>query len=710
MRSFPRPPSKVRQSPERYASSPALDARTRRPRSASSTPLQKRRCNENVFGTPQQRRKSFSNQTPPGKAKAPSNRFLGRSASSPAKSTPPLDRYMGSPDVRSPDRDCGGSFRRGSGSRQRPNWDFTNSDMGRYKLNPAEQLRRQLTRMSKHHDEAAASLQWKLQQMQENIAPFLADAAPTSPEESFVKPTSSHMSPCFASKVPTGRIPVPELGSSDSKKGRRPLCCLQATEVPVRRGRRSDDRYLEYQYGHEGQEDEGDQFTHVKVREDRLGEALEAEINEFLYHGSTSSAPSRPSPGKPKYHVLRRSPTKHSKQSESPNFMFVEPLTAAVSSLSPDPVGSMTMTPATPETFHSQQRSSGSRWQHSSGEWTFGKPKSHRPLPEDLKPVSLFANSSVSMSMTSMPFTDSDSELGEIEEQAGQLEEQLAWWSRQRDILRKTSKSSDSKEHRDEDSSEELAAQSEWLQLPCNSARSFRSDANSEIGGEKTIMDILIESLGENLAGRTLGATETQNEEAAKLSELISRQAADLVAEAMLPSNLETNFATTSKEVAGIEMGDCTSKVETQPDESGNGLDISHGGLQDGHEDSQREAVEVVSPAVASQRAKALVLAQQWASELASSNRSKALASPHVKSFVVDPASPSEAPPDLSGDVKEVFDADAQEDFLKLRGALSMASLAGEAFAEVAACGLQKETVRCSPQLKVSGFEELFNL
>ncbi|CAK0891048.1 unnamed protein product, partial [Prorocentrum cordatum] len=104
-----------------------------------------------------------------------------------------------------------GSTRRPLRDRQEPDgggrggWDFTTSDMSRYRLKPAQQLQRQVLRISRNHDEAAAEVAEKIRSMQENIAPFVhelhergwaADAAPPS-----------RMTPCFASRVPTGRLP-----------------------------------------------------------------------------------------------------------------------------------------------------------------------------------------------------------------------------------------------------------------------------------------------------------------------------------------------------------------------------------------------------------------------------------------------------------------------------------------------------------------------
>lgn len=92
----------------------------------------------------------------------------------------------------------------------RPEWDCSQSDLSRYKLSDAEQLRRHLLRMSKHHDEASVEVHEKLKQMKENIAPFLPDTAPDTSQANR-KVQQIHLSSSFASKVPTGRLPGPPL-------------------------------------------------------------------------------------------------------------------------------------------------------------------------------------------------------------------------------------------------------------------------------------------------------------------------------------------------------------------------------------------------------------------------------------------------------------------------------------------------------------------
>jgi len=97
--------------------------------------------------------------------------------------------------------------------RSAPEWDFTNSDMSRYQLTRAEQLRRHLLRISKHREEAARNVQQKLRCMQEDIAPFvgqessLGAAGERSSSSTCHQRRRMNMTPCFASRVPTGRIP-----------------------------------------------------------------------------------------------------------------------------------------------------------------------------------------------------------------------------------------------------------------------------------------------------------------------------------------------------------------------------------------------------------------------------------------------------------------------------------------------------------------------
>lgn len=89
----------------------------------------------------------------------------------------------------------------------RPAWDFTDTDMTRYQLAPEERLRRRLSRISKNRDEAASSLRDKFERMQEDIAPFVEVPAPRE-VWGHRRGVLEHMSPCFASRVPTGRAPT----------------------------------------------------------------------------------------------------------------------------------------------------------------------------------------------------------------------------------------------------------------------------------------------------------------------------------------------------------------------------------------------------------------------------------------------------------------------------------------------------------------------
>eukprot|EP00928_Gymnodinium_smaydae_P010802 TRINITY_DN14070_c0_g3_i1.p1 TRINITY_DN14070_c0_g3~~TRINITY_DN14070_c0_g3_i1.p1 ORF type:complete len:816 (+),score=145.80 TRINITY_DN14070_c0_g3_i1:66-2513(+) len=94
------------------------------------------------------------------------------------------------------------SRRARTSARPRPEWDFTDSDMARYQLSPAEQQRRRQLRISKHREAAALDMQRKLRSMEENIAPFVR-----GPDSSPLQPQFAHASPVFASRVPTGRLP-----------------------------------------------------------------------------------------------------------------------------------------------------------------------------------------------------------------------------------------------------------------------------------------------------------------------------------------------------------------------------------------------------------------------------------------------------------------------------------------------------------------------
>lgn len=149
--------------------------------------------------------------------------------------------------------------------RRLPTWDSTYSDMSRYRLSAAEQARRQALRISKHQDEAAKQVQRKLQSMQENIAPFLEAQGTTeygASSGSRAPAKRMHMTPCFASKVPTGRL-------LDAEQLRSPGG--RAAEQIAPAGAAGGAAWL--------------------VTDDPLDEALEAEIDSFFRSNPSAARP-----------------------------------------------------------------------------------------------------------------------------------------------------------------------------------------------------------------------------------------------------------------------------------------------------------------------------------------------------------------------------------------------------------------------------------
>jgi len=453
------------------------------PRTKVSSPARKPDCQRRACSvgalspgleTPQRRRRANLSATPPGKTCKASPSRQGSATRSPAS-----DELQGAREVsvRQPLRDCDQVYN----ASRRP-WDFTSSDMSRYKLKPAELLRKQLLRMSKNQDEAAFQVRRKWSQMQENIAPYL-------PESSSERMAAS---PVFASRVPTGRLP----------EERKPSLHRRVLSEP----RPAPDEVPSAEKG---------------PPSDRLDRALEAEISEFLQRNQETSSGSRE-----KYRFLRRA----------------------------DPVRSL------------QKKTSR----------------------DHLEPVSLFAGSSEFNGKSSY---DSDSELGEIEDQAGQLEAQLAWWSKQRDILRGGSRQAVPKE--EEESSGELMGCSQWLLPP-------QLDAE---GG--------LESKGVQPEAPVKPSEEPCEESASSLSELIARQAAELVAAALQEANVA------EQPEPKIAWAD-TSAEEAQESSALLAVESSAPLVEERSANLLTEKSAESSPE-ATQRSKAIALAEQWASELAAS-------------------------------------------------------------------------------------------
>eukprot|EP00931_Biecheleriopsis_adriatica_P009344 TRINITY_DN110414_c0_g1_i1.p1 TRINITY_DN110414_c0_g1~~TRINITY_DN110414_c0_g1_i1.p1 ORF type:complete len:708 (-),score=173.58 TRINITY_DN110414_c0_g1_i1:74-2197(-) len=489
--------------------------------------------------TPQPRRRGSSSCTPQGKG------------SSPAKSTPPAKKWLHAENSRSPSdlpsgfpetnalsraplQDFEQAWSAGYHSQGRPGWDSTNSDMSRYKLNHAEQLRRHLLRMSKHHDEAAAQVQRKLRQMQENIAPFLPETEHFDSTSS-VGASPAHMTPCFASRVPTGRLP--EKGTAPSWRQCSKLAARDRQEVAVPR------EAHESQRSHRGSE-----LMRVEPREEHDTD-VEAEIDEFLHR---QEAPVEPAgrAGYPQYRFLRRVASSASSPASQVAALHATASSQAVAS-----------------------------------------------PPRDLQPVNLFAGKSVAREELSC---DSDSELGEIEDQAGQLEAQLAWWSRQRDILGCQSASAGPAPLHGapvEDSAQELCGCSEWLQLP-HASKSSDSNAAETVEDPEAQQVLPLQVPDVRRTGKLDLAEDRVEDTLTTLPEIIAKQAAELVASALQEAALPA-------------------APEELLEESEVSLPAAADVLQ--VEESMEE-----SPPVPSQRSKALALAEAWAAELRGSADPKA--------------------------------------------------------------------------------------
>jgi len=428
---------------------------------------------------------------------------------------------------------------RGSGGRsQRPAWDFTSSDMSRYKLSPAEHLRRQLLRISRHRDEAAVQFHQRLRSMQENLTPFLHESQQQSNADvscsSIKSPT--HMTPCFASRVPTGRIPQ----ESKAARGSTQRLGLEfggqgfAGRCGGAQHERSDN-FMELsshgqsltsvQYAIEGiprqhpvvsgsaSKPKTAQHDRALNEEVRLAEALEAEIQNFFNSGGKTSDP-RSSP--PEYRFLRRK-----QQSQS-----------------------------------SEVKATG----HSS--------------------TSVLMDSQSSNSTRNVPTfrsapINSDSELDELEADAGQLEAQLEWWRKHEKIVGNFGISSPSS-LRGQDT--ELDGCSEWLRLSSASrGRSAPSASTSNVvkrlfqASPQTLdtsaasqhSDVAVAQVPslptferstlqdfeqENGSSRASticadSSLHSQGNHAGSLSELVRRQARDLVDSTLSNSNLQLDVS-----------------------------------------------------------------------------------------------------------------------------------------------------------------------
>jgi hypothetical protein len=256
--------------------------------------------------------------------------------------------------------------------------------MSRYRLSPAEQLRRQLNRISRHQNDAAAQVQRKWKSMQENIAPFIQEDSGSN------HTAAQRNSPCFASRVPTGRLPE-DLTGVIAAGGHDIMVSRNSDEKELRAGDMSaigNVWSLAYQSrskdepksnGDELPKDIRSRINAVELADDlldeeaRLTEALESEIQMFFQKSGVKSE-KEISDQRPKFRPLRR--------------------------IHKQGIG---------ETARCRQTSEISRCPP-------------RQLAKSM---------------------DSDSEIGELEEDANMLEAQLAWWRWHKETLLRLSKHDD---------------------------------------------------------------------------------------------------------------------------------------------------------------------------------------------------------------------------------------------------------------------------
>jgi len=297
-----------------------------------------------------------------------------------------------------------------SPSPNRPLWDWSVSDLSRYKSSPAEQLRRQLLRISRHQDEAAKQVHRKLQRMQENISPFVQELGGLQMDGG-AEQNRAHMTSCFASQTPTGRLP----GSGGG-------CSRMKSSTPAAQGAASCARKVPGTAHassriERARDDvsESAPCTASAILRDPLDAALEAEIDDFVAASCGSGVregvrrPRARRDCQPQYRFMRR--VQSSKEVAHP----------------------ATTPPASAPTAWSPARASVPGRRHASP-------------------------------------SESDSELGEIEDSAMQLEVQLSWWRRRMDSLASTDENSASSTapvlaQEVLTGDKELSGFSEWLRM-----------------------------------------------------------------------------------------------------------------------------------------------------------------------------------------------------------------------------------------------------
>jgi len=302
--------------------------------------------------------------------------------------------------------------------RRRLDWDWTHSDMSRYRLAPAEQLRRQLLRISKNQTEAASEVQRKLRRMQENIAPFTQELEQMKSSSSS-QARSGHMTPCFASRVPTGRFPSAGSGRGRGT-GRLPLRDA-ATRGPQPRTASSLAQQAEVSaYG----------------PEDILGEALEAEIGDF-FAGVGNSSPGTRRGG---LNASWRGDVSQGRSSVTPERKPAaqSPALEAFSDASEEAL----LRPGA-QGGQPSPSASGGAMNHRGNDVSY---------------------SAIREGSCGSAFSESDPELAEIEAGARRLEDQLSWWRQQQETL--LSSPASAVGGGDPEGSGELLGRSEWLLLP----------------------------------------------------------------------------------------------------------------------------------------------------------------------------------------------------------------------------------------------------
>jgi len=315
--------------------------------------------------------------------------------------------------------------------------------MNKYKLSSAEQLRRQLLRISRHHDEAAEEVHQKLKDMQENLAPYIEDPLSssldvrgsfdaghsqkrrdggTSTTSSSCRPIPQNLSPVFASRVSTGRIPekAPRIGESQQPPER------QTDKRPYGKGMRASTQV------------EGEDLLQV-VDDDpeaHLEAALESEIEGFL----RTSSPSVATASRSQYRLQRKGVAR--KETEHFN-TFLEATLLPMLGLSPDGEEATGRSGANPASLRASSAYS---------DWSELRDFINNGAAEHS-----FQESEPALQHILSEGSD-DLELSDIEHAASQLQAQLQWWRKQEATLLA--------EDATRAATEELSGMSEWLQIP----------------------------------------------------------------------------------------------------------------------------------------------------------------------------------------------------------------------------------------------------